>query len=554
MIATKDSIEPHSTEQLPNSRRIYIEGAEVNYEGDFATSLDSSRRARLQRNPAASRNPFGVLLEVHFDFRQSGPPASIPLTPIMEDIAYEQLWQFATQDADPSAFEPLRKPIQQRAEAFRKLLADTQPAHLEAVLRFAERAYRRPLAATEQEELRALYRRLRQEELGHDAAIRLALARVLVAPAFLYRAEKPVPGDRPGPVTNWELASRLSYFLWSSAPDASLRAAAAAGDLRKPSVLAAHARRMLQDPRARRLASEFACAWLHVHGFDELAEKSERHFPTFNGLRGAMYEETIRFFTDLFQHDRPVTDILEADATFLNADLAKHYGIPETVFQGAAGATGADDGWRRVTGMKAYGRGGVLAQGSTLAKQSGASRTSPILRGNWLCEVLLGEKLPRPPKGVPQLPEDESAETLTMRQLTEKHSSDPKCYGCHRRIDPYGYALEAYDAIGRLRERDLGGKPVDVKTKVMDGAEIDGLEGLRRYLLTTRREAFLRQFNRKLLGYALGRGVLLSDGPLLAEMRDQMKKHDGRVGAVIEAIVRSRQFREIRGQGMALDE
>jgi hypothetical protein len=213
-----------------------------------------------------------------------------------------------------------------------------------------------------------------------------------------------------------------------------------------------------------------------------------------------------------------------------------------------------EDGWQRVDGVKRYSRGGILAQATTLAKQSGASRTSPILRGNWLCEVLLGEKLPRPPKDVPQLPEDEATETLTVRQLTENHASDPKCYGCHRRIDPYGYSLEAYDAIGRFREKDLGGRPIDVKTKVMDGTEIDGLNGLRRYLLTTRRDAFLKQFCRKLLGYALGRGVLLSDAPLINEMRDQLRKHDYKVGAAIETIVRSKQFREIRGKEMASDE
>ena len=165
--------------------------------------------------------------------------------------------------------------------------------------------------------------------------------------------------------------------------------------------------------------------------------------------------------------------------------------------------------------------------------------------------MLLGEKLPRPPKDVPRLPEDEANETLTVRQLTEKHTSDPKCYGCHRRIDAYGYSLEAYDAIGRLRERDLGGRVIDVKTKVMDGSEIDGLEGLRRYLLTTRRDAFLKQFCRKLLGYSLGRSVLLSDAPLITEMRDALVKHDHRIGAVMEVIVRSRQFREIRGHDMA---
>jgi hypothetical protein len=304
---------------------------------------------------------------------------------------------------------------------------------------------------------------------------------------------------------------------------------------------------MLKDARTRRLATEFACAWLHIYDFDELGEKSERHFPTFTGLRGAMYEETIRFFTDFFQRDSSVLDILDADYTFLNPDLAKHYGIPDTKFANS-------NEWRRVDGIKKFSRGGILGQATTLAKQSGASRTSPILRGNWLCEVLLGEKLPRPPKDVPRLPEDEATETLTVRQLTEKHSTDPKCYGCHRRIDAYGFSLEAYDAIGRFRERDLGGRPIETHAKVMDGAEFDGLSGLRKYLLTTRRDAFLKQFCRKLLGYSLGRGVLLSDNPLISEMREQLMRHDYKISAAMEAIVRSKQFREIRGKEMASEE
>ena len=171
-----------------------------------------------------------------------------------------------------------------------------------------------------------------------------------------------------------------------------------------------------------------------------------------------------------------------------------------------------------------------------------------------MAEVLLGDKLPRPPKGVPQLPEDEATETLTVRQLTEKHSSDPKCYGCHRRIDAFGYSLEAFDPIGRLRSKDLGGRPIDTHAKVMDGSEFDGLDGLRSYLLTKRREAFLTQFCRKLLGYSLGRGVMLSDGPLNSEMRAQLKSHDYRISAALEAIVRSQQFREIRGKEMAGEE
>ena len=461
--------------------------------------------------------------------------------------AFEQLWQFATQDADPSAFTPMREPIRQRAEAFKKELLDAQPRHVDAVLGFAGLAYRRPLGTTEKDDLRGLHARLRAEGIPHEQAVRLMLARVLVAPAFLYHAEKPGAGDKPGPVDAWELATRLSSFLWSSAPDAELRAVAATGKLVDPDVLAAQARRMLKDPRTRRLATEFACAWLHIYGFDELGEKSDRHFPTFAGLRGSMYEETIRFFTDLFQSDGSVMGILDADHTFLDRALAEHYGIPG--FEGAG-----PDGWRRVEGVKKHGRGGILAQATTLAKQSGASRTSPILRGNWLCEVLLGDKLPRPPKDVPRLPEDESTGTLTMRQLTEKHSADPKCSGCHRRIDAFGFSLEGFDAIGRRRDQDLGGHPVDTRAKVMDGSEFEGLDGLRTYLTTRRSDAFLRQFCRKLLGYSLGRGVLLSDTPLVASMRDQLKSHDFRVGTAIEAIVRSKQFREIRGKDMASEE
>jgi hypothetical protein len=458
--------------------------------------------------------------------------------------AFDQLWQFATQDADPSAFEPLREPIKRHATEFRKLLVDTQPAHLEGVLKFAEGAYRRPLTNVEKDQLRGLYRKLRGEEIPHDEAIRLTIARVLVAPAFLYRAEEAAPGDRPGPVNDWELATRLSYFLWSSAPDIELRSAAACGNLRDPAVLAAQTRRMLRDPRVSRLAAEFAGAWLQIHDFESLDEKSERHFPTFASLRGPMHEEAIRFFTDLFQNDRSVLSIMDADYTFLNGALAEHYGIPNV--------TGPE--WRRVDGVKKYGRGGVLGLGAILAKQSGASRTSPILRGNWVAEVLLGDRLPRPPKDVPKLPEDEGTETLTVRQLVEKHSSDPRCAGCHIHIDGYGFALEAYDAIGRMRSKDLGGRAIETRAKVFDGTTVDDAEGLRDYLLNKKRAAILGQFSRKLLGYALGRAVMLSDRPLLAELQHQLEAQNYRFSAAVEAIVSSRQFREIRGKEMVVED
>ncbi len=458
--------------------------------------------------------------------------------------AFKQLLEYASQDGDPKLFEPLRKPTMDGAEALKKRLVDTEPKHLAAVLAFAGRAFRRPLTKAEQDELTGLYRKLRQQELPHDEAVRLTLARVLVSPAFLYKLEKPGPDATAVAVNDHELATRLSYFLWSSAPDAELRELAAAGKLKNPDVLVTQMKRMLKDPKVRRLAVEFGCQWLHVRGFDGLNEKSERHFPEFAQLRGVMYEESVLFFTDLFQNDRPLSTLLDSDATYLNETLAKFYGIPFPGEPGAS-ATGAEK-WVRVDGVKKHGRGGILGLSTTLATQSGASRTSPILRGNWVSEVLLGEKLPRPPKGVPQLPDDEAAtDKLTVRQLVEKHSSDPKCAVCHQRIDAYGFSLEGYDPIGRRRDKDLAGRPIDTQAKAMDGSEFAGLDGLRAYLLTKRKAAFERQFLKKLLGYALGREVQLSDEPLLDEM--QTAATGGTMSAVVEKVVTSRQFRDIRG-------
>ncbi len=486
--------------------------------------LDDAERARLDQ----------LWSELHFVSRDA-------LTLV---DGFEQLWQFATQDADPKVFEPLREPIQRRAAEFRQTLTNAQPKQLEAVLAWAARAYRRPLRDGEATELTGLYQTLRTEELSHEDAIRLTLARVLVSPSFLYHAESPVPGKTQGPVSPLELANRLSYFLWSSAPDTALRSAGESGELTRPDVLKAHTRRLLHDAKIRRLATEFACAWLHIYGFDESGEKSDRHFPTFAGLRGAMYEETIQFFTDFFQEDRSVLDLLSGNSTFLNEALAKHYGIP-----GVAGPE-----WRRVDGVQAYGRGGILGQATVLAQNSGASRTSPILRGNWVSEVLLGEKLPRPPKDVPKLPEEEDTSTLSMRELTQKHSADPRCAGCHIRIDGFGLALEGFDAIGRLRERDLGDRPIDTHGTVQDGTVLDGANGLRQHLLHQRRDAFVTQLCRKLLGYSLGRSIQLSDRPLLAEMRSQLETHQFRVSAAIDTIINSRQFREIRGRDFASTE
>ena len=467
---------------------------------------------------------------------------------------FEQLWQFATQDAKPSAFEPMREPIMRGAEAFRKRLIEVEPSHVQAVLDFAGRAWRRTLTGAEQNELRALYEKLRKQELPHAAAVRMLLARVLVAPAFLYRGEKTAPGPKAAPVNDSELATRLSYFLWASAPDDDLRALAASGKLHDAEVLAVQMRRMMRDTKVRRLATEFGCQWLHVREVATLDEKSERHFPTFAALRGAMQEEAVRFFTDLFQENRSVLSLLDADHTFVNDALAKHYGIELGTDSSNSKfkiQNSKLDTWQRVDGLRAHGRGGILAFASTLAKQSGASRTSPILRGNWLNEVVLGEKLPRPPKGVPVLP-DEAPQGLTERQLIERHSGDAQCAKCHQRIDPFGFALEGFDAIGRARSKDAGGLLIDTHVKLPDGATFEGLDGLRSYLVNTRRDDFLRQFCRKLLGYALGRSVQLSDKPLIETMLARLRADD-HAGTAVELIVLSPQFREVRGRDFKVD-
>lgn len=478
---------------------------------------------RLMLNDAQAAELDQLWDELQFISRQ----------PLRQLDAFKQLWQFATQDADPSAFEPMRKPIQDAADAFEKRLIEVEPKQIDAALGFAEQAWRRPLEDKERGKLRSLYKTLRMQGLDHENSLRQLLARALVAPAFLYRGEQPPPGKEAAPVGDWELATRLSYFLWSSGPDAELRRLAAAGRLRDPETLTAQTRRMLGDAKIRRLATEFGAQWLQVRDLDTLEEKSERHFPTFAGLRGAMLEEITRFFADLFANDRSVLSLIDSDHTFLNPELAEHYGIDF-----------AGDAWRRIDGQRSRGRGGILGFAGTLARHSGASRTSPILRGNWVSEVLLGDRLPRPPKGVPILP-DEAPEGETVRQMIERHSTDPACARCHERIDPLGFALENFDAIGRARSVS------DTAVTLSDGVRFDGLNGLSSYILNQRRDDFVLQFCRKLLGYALGRGVQLSDKPLLNEMTARLGKNGFRVQQAVEAIVQSPQFRNVRGRDFA---
>ena len=452
--------------------------------------------------------------------------------------SFDEWWNFGAHYKKFSR-ESREEPIRRRAKQFREELRTSQSRHLDALLRFAERAWRRPLEAREKAGVLNLYISLRDEGQEHDSALRSLLGRVLVSPNFLYRIEQPAAGVDPQPVSSWELASRLSYFLWSSMPDGELSRLAGTGSLRDPEVLVGQAGRMLRHARTRALAVEFAAQWLGFREFDQDQGKNERLFPTFVRRRADMYEEAVRFFEELFRRDGSVIDILDADYTYLNQELADHYGIPEV--------SGSE--WRRVRGIKRFQRGGVLGMGSVLSKQSGASRTSPVLRGNWIFETLLGNHLPKPPPNVPELPEDERhTQGLTVRQMVERHRSLPGCATCHDRIDPLGLALEGFDAIGRRRTRDPAGRPVDSGVELQPGVEFRDLSGLRTYLLEQRREEFLRNFCRKLLGYALGRSVEVSDEGLLDEVLQSLERADFRFSAAVATIVQSPQFLNQRGR------
>jgi hypothetical protein len=302
-------------------------------------------------------------------------------------------------------------------------------------------------------------------------------------------------------------------------------------------VLAAQVERMAKDAKIRGLAVEFGAQWLHVKDFRGNREKNEKLFPTFDDqLREALFEETVHFFRELFQGGHPFRDVIDADYAYVNERLAAHYGIP--------GVKGAE--FRRVVGVKKMGRGGMLTLGSVLTQESGASRTSPVLRGNWLVDTLLGEKLPKPPANVPRLPEVESDGEKSVRELTALHTSLPECQSCHVRIDPFGFAMEKYDPIGRLREKDLAGRAVDVRVSLKDGTAFEGLDGLRAWLLSTKKKEVERTFSRKLLGYALGRSVTLSDQPLIDEMVAALESGGPMSGALVQ-VATSRQFRFHRG-------
>ena len=432
-------------------------------------------------------------------------------------------------------------------EAIRRVETDrleAEPRHVEALQRFAGRAYRRPLSNDERQGVADFYRTLRESDgLNHEDAVRDTVVSVLMSPHFCYRVDRPDVGGGILPLSDYDLASRLSYFLWASMPDPELLSHAADGDLREPDVLAAQARRMLRDDRVCGLATEFGGNWLDFRRFEEHNGVDRGRFPSFDdGLRRSMFEEPVRFFVDLVRNDRPVTQFVDGKHTFVNPSLARHYGMP-------APAVGPD-GWVRVDDATRYGRGGLLPMAVFLTKNSPGLRTSPVKRGYWVVRRLLGETIPPPPADVPDLPDDEAKlGDLTLREALARHRADKACAGCHERFDAIGLAFEGYGPVGESRTLDLGGRPVDTRATFPRGGEGAGVEGLRDYVKASRRDEFVENLCRKLLAYALGRTLIPSDDATVEAMRGRLDADGGRFGALVEAIVTSPQFRNKRIEG-----
>jgi hypothetical protein len=450
---------------------------------------------------------------------------------------------------DPIAMQAIKdhfERVNSTIRAVQKMRAEAEPRHLDALLRFAARAYRRPLAKAERDDLLAYYHTLREKNaLTHEDAIRDSIVSILMSPDFCYQINlngTPTTSAARAPLSGYALANRLSYFLWASMPDAELLKHAAAGDLHRPDVLIAQARRMLKDERARGLAVEFAGNWLDFRHFEQHNAVDRERFPAFtNDLREAMYEEPIRYLEDAIQNDRSVLDLIYGNYTFVNPVLAKHYGMPEV--------KGTPDTWVRVENANRYGRGGILPMSVFLTQNSPGLRTSPVKRGYWVVRRVLGETIPPPPPNVPELPQDEAKADRPLREMLARHRENPVCASCHARFDSFGLAFEGYGPVGDSRTVDLAGRPVDTQATFPTGIQGSGFEGVQTYIREHRQKDYTENISRKLLAYALGRSLLLSDEPLIDRMQTRLTANGYKINSLVESIVTSPQFVNRRGAG-----
>ncbi|MEZ5355855.1 MAG: DUF1592 domain-containing protein [Bryobacteraceae bacterium] len=448
-------------------------------------------------------------------------------------------------DALPADLQPFAATLRESYDKVQAAQLAAHPGHIDDCLAFAARAWRRPLTEPEKDRLRGFYTDARERyQLDHAAAVRSLLARILVAPDFLYRIETPRTQTRradAAPLSSWEIATRLSYFLWSSAPDAELRRAAEADKLTDSAEIARQAKRMLADPKARRFANEFFGQWLGFYRFDQHRGVDTGRFPEFTDkIKAAMYDEAVSFFEHIVRADRPVSEMLTADYTFANNGLAKHYGLASVP---------AGEQLQRIDGVQAQHRGGMMRLGAVLTATSAPLRTSPVKRGDWLLRRILGTPVPPPPPDAGSIPADpKQFGGLSVKQRLDAHRRNATCAGCHSRIDPLGFALEHYDPTGRWRDSYEDGKAIEDSGTLADQTEVAGVDGLLAYLEREQTQV-RRNLSNKLLGFALGRTVRISDWPLVDEMIGAGA--DAPFSELITRIAVSPQFRNIRASGGA---
>jgi hypothetical protein len=396
------------------------------------------------------------------------------------------------------------------------------------------RAYRRPTTAADLQVPMKFYKDARNGA-SFDAGIEMGVRAVLVSPEFLFRIEQDPTGSAPNSayrINDVELASRLSFFLWSSIPDDELLDTAIQGKLRTPGMLERQVRRMLADERSQTLVTNFAGQWLYLRNL-AASSPDMRLFAGFDdNLRQAFRRETELFFNSIIRENRNVLDLLRADYTFLNERLAKHYGIPNVY----------GSRFRRVELNGSEHRGGLLSQGSILTVTSYANRTSPVIRGKWILANILGVAPPPPPPGgVPPLKATAGVEKpVSMRERMAQHRANPACAGCHALMDPIGFSMENYDAIGRWRTHESG-KPIDADGGLPDGSKFEGVAGLQKALLS-RPEGFVNTMAEKLLTYSLGRGVEYYDGPAVRKIVRESRDQDYRFSSLVLGIVNSTPF------------
>jgi len=418
--------------------------------------------------------------------------------------------------------------------------AQETPCAQKILTTLTRRAYRRPITEADVRPLVEFYQNARREG-EFDFAIQRAIQAMLVSPNFLFRVEaQPVDSSRAAAyrIRDIELASRLSFFLWSSVPDDQLLDLAEKGRLSDPSVLHHQVRRMLENPKSDALVNNFAGQWLYVRNLATVKPDPVLFSSFDESLRASFQKETELFFGSILRENRSVLELLSARYSFLNERLAEHYGI-RNIYGSQFRRVALDDS----------NRGGLLGQGSILTVTSYPDRTSVVQRGKWILENLLGTPPPPPPANVPPLEATtKGSRSLSLRQAMEQHRADPTCAGCHARMDPLGFALENYDAIGRWRSKEAG-NAIDVSGKLPDGTQFDGPGGLKEILTTVRREEFVSTVTEKLLTYALGRGVEYYDQPAIRAILHESERNDYKLEDLIEAVIDSTPFQMRRSAG-----